>query len=292
MQQIPLDMNQQELINIVKSAHQTLAIARKLKVTESARRVEAYQNGVNAKAQEELAAAQAVYDLKVSMVRLSQKRSLEEGVEGVRQELSLEIVKHETNLDNALIAAYNGNIPIRRIALDGFGNRYDGGVQQLLSKLRVDGRIGNREDYQRNTEESRAETSFPRVIDFENILGEALTIGAPTYTLIPVDLVLVEPNADGEDGISVPAVRLDMDPRDPWFRQVEANARPGTPFVRATYCTLYEHPSTGMIVAHESREEGQTLWDHPVARWAKMHSGRVEEGFQSAVSTISAESSE
>ena len=284
MHQIPLDLNQQELINIIRSAHQALAVARKLKVSETARRTDAHQRNVNLKTQDELAAIRAAYEMQVHMVRQAQQKTLEEGVERVRQDLEAEIVIHETNLDNALIAGYNSSIPIRRIALDGFRNRYDGGVQQLLTKLRNDGRIGNREDYQRNSSVYSSETNFPEAVDMESILNQALTVGHPTFTLLPVELVLVEPDENGQNGMSVAAVRLDMDLRDPWFREFDANARPGTKYAKATFCTLYEHPATGMIQAHESREEGQTFWDHPVARWAVVNHEQAQAGFLAALS--------
>ena len=284
MHQVPLDIHQQELINIIRSSHQALAVARKLKVSETARRTDAHQRNVNLKMQDDLAAIRAAYEMQVHMIRQAQQKTLEEGVERVRQDLEAEIVMHETNLDNALIAGYNSSIPIRRIALDGFRNRYDGGVQQLLTKLRNDGRIGNREDYQRNSSIYSSETIFPEAVDVDSILLESLTIGAPTFTLLPVELVLIEPDESGENGMSVPAVRLDMDMRDPWFREFDANARPGTKYAKATFCTLYEHPATGAIMAHESREEGQTYWDHPVARWAVVNHEQTKTGFFAAVS--------
>lgn len=292
MKQIPLDNHQQDLINLLKSAHNALSIARKLKPIELSRRIDATRNGAEAAAREAIDIAKGAYDAKVALIRMAREKAIDESTEGIRQELTAEIVAHESNLDSALIEAYNDAIPIRRIALDGFGNRYDGGVQQLLVKLRADGRIGNREKYQRNTEGSRAEVAFPKPFDMDATLAEGNNIGEPTFTLLPVELVLVQPDENGQNGMTVPAVRLDMDERDPWFKRIEANARPGTPYKRATYCTLYEHPATEAIVAHESREEGQTFWDHPVARWAQMHYDAAQAGFYDAVSAAAAESSE
>src|SRR5690606_35699317 len=125
-------------------AHKTLALAPKTRVAEIARRTAAEKERVDAnlrngiqRIEQEAAAAK---------LRLQQEtqRSVTESVESVRIDVDREVAVHESNLDEALIAAYNDGVPIRRIALEGFGNRYDGGVQQLLTKLRNDGRIGHR----------------------------------------------------------------------------------------------------------------------------------------------------
>lgn len=60
-----------------------------------------------------------------------------------------------------------------------------------------------------------------------------------------------------------------MDARDPYFASIAKNARRGTPYRHATTATLYQHPATGELTVHESKETGETLWDHPVARWVK-----------------------
>lgn len=257
----PLDLHQQELINIVKSAHHNLAVARKVRLTELARRNAAEKLRI----EQEVAAA-----LEASLIR-------------TKQALDEEITAHEVALDDSLIAAYDSGIPVRRIALDGFGNRYEGGVHQLLIKLRADGRLGNRTGYQGRQEDDFVEVAFPKPINITEILNEATTLAAPTYTALPEPLVLVHPDENGNDGISVPAVRLEMDARDPWFKQIAKNAREGTPFKNATYCTLYLHPATGELTAVESKEKGAVTWDHPVARRIKAFPDETLAGFNAAL---------
>lgn len=248
----PLDQHQQELVNITKTAHQTLALARQTRTSEYARRVA----------------------LETARIKLDVERQIEEARAQIAMDLDAEVAVHESNLDEALIACYEAGIPNRRIAIDGFGNRYDGGVNALLTKLRTDGRIGNRIGYQRNTTDeldTETETLFPVPIDVEAILSTATSIGEPTYTLLPVPLELVP----GDHEFDVPQVRLDMDPRDPWFKRIAKNAREGTPFRNATFCTLYLHPTTGELLCFESKEKGSVVWDHPVARYAKEHAEEV-----------------
>lgn len=309
----PLDVHQQELVNIVKSAHENLAIARKVRSSELGRRMTDTKLGIQQGSEREL--EEATKNMASSKLRIQHEASTElekaihdfesekmrialeaEGTYArlsvrVKLDLDAEVVAHEAALDDALIAAYNNGVPIRRVALDGFGNRYEGGVQQLLVKLRNDGRLGNRSGHQRNTGESETIVSFPKPIDVAGILSESTSINQPTYTHLPVPLVLVEPDpkGDGTDGVIVPAVRLDMDLRDPWFARIQKDARPDTPFLRATFCTLYEHPATGEIVAYESKELGATLWDHPVARYVKNHKSEVAEGFRVALHDEAAE---
>ena len=254
----PLDLHQQELVNIVKAAHRTLAVARKTRTTELARRI--------------------------AEAKLASERRLERELVLIKMDLDAEVVAHETNLDEALIAAYSEGVPIRRIAFDGFGNRYDGGVQQLLVKLRADGRLGNREGWQRNTDEDVEPTViFPEPVDLSGILAESTTIAEPTFLRLPSPITLVEADAAGEDGVYAEAVLLTLDSRDPWFKRIEKNARPGTPFLHATTVTLYLHPATGELQTFESRETGETFWDHPVARWVKDHPEEALAGFRVAL---------
>lgn len=259
----PLDLNQQELINVVKLTHTNLAVARKTRNAEVTRRVA----------------------LEQERIRIEAQRLSDEAAERIRIELDHEVALHEGALDDALIAAYNAGIPIRRIALDGFGNRYPGGVQQLIVKLRNEGLVGSSEDYQRNTTpelDTPRVVEFPQPIDVIGILNDALTVAEPSFQF-DGELTLVENDPDGLNGIFVPSVVLMFDARDPWFKQIEKNARPGTPYLRATTATLYLHPATGELAVHESKEEGETYWDHPVARWVKDHPFEAKDGFLAAI---------
>lgn len=256
----PLDTHQQELVNVIKAAHQNLAVVRRMRSGELARRMTA------------------------DRLRIEQdvERALEESATRVRMTLDAEVAAHESALDEALIAAYNAGVPTRRIGLDGFGNRYDGGAAQLIAKLRDDGRIGTRVGYQRKNGEYDTSVRFPEPIDTEAILSEATTIAEITFGRAS-DLTLVQPDKNGENGIAVPAVIITMDSRDPWFASIKGNARPGTQWIGATTAVLYLHPSTGELLAHESKELGTTLWDHPVARWVKENMALAREGFDTAM---------
>jgi len=258
--QQPLSIEQQRLINIVRMAHQTLAIARKTKATESERRI--------------------------AEAKIAAERALEKTIERIRMDLDAEVQVHAAALDEALIVAYDADIPVRRIALEGFGNRYDGGVHEMLRALRTDGRVGNKVNYQRNRLDdlnTPVKTLFPQPVDVDGILSTATTVREPVFTLLPLPLTLVEADANGDGAVTVQAVELEFDPRDPWFAQIERNARPGTPFKRATTCTLYVHPFSGELLAFESKETGEVMWDHPVARWVKEHREEALAGYTAAI---------
>jgi hypothetical protein len=256
----PLDSQQQSLINIIKSAHTNLAVARKTKVSETDRRI--------------------------AESRIRFERAQEQAEARIRVEMDAEVAAHGAALDDALIVAYNHGVPMRRIALDGFGSRYDGAVNALIRELRKDGRVGNRVGYQRNTTEeldTAATTAFPSVININGILAEATTVNHAAFYKADELLELVAPDQNGNDGISVEAVYFEMDARDSWFKEIEKDARVGTQHKHATSCTLYLHPATGELTALESRELGDTIWDHPVARWVKQHPAEARAGFDSAL---------
>lgn len=283
VQQKPLNVHQQELINIVKVVHQNLATARKTRVSEQNRRNIALEASVKSKLDEELQDIARKAESDKLLLKLAAEKLIDELRVKGKSDLDAEVVAHEIALDDALIAAYEDGVPIRRIAIDGFGNRYEGGVQQLLNKIREDGRLGARTGYQRNVEDSETVVAFPALIDVNALLQHATSIAAPVYTPLPERLVLVEADKAGEGEISVPAVRLDMDLRDPYFASIARNAREKTPYLRATHCTLYTHPGTGELTVHESKESGLTTWDHPVARWVKEHKDEAEAGFSAAI---------
>lgn len=255
VQAAPLEQHQQELVSVVRAAHQTLALARRTRSSELARRI----------AEAKIAAERVFDQLK----------------ESAQLDLDREITQHEVNLDDSLIAAYEGNVPVLQIALQGFGNRYPGGVQELVTKLRADGRIGSKTDYQRNTADAaESAVAFPEPVDVQALLAEHNTIAEPTFELLPEPIELVP----GDPEWSVPGVVLTMDARDPYFGQIAPNARKNTPYLRATTATLYQHPATGNLMVVESKETGEVMWDHPVARWVKDHPDEAQVGFENALS--------
>jgi hypothetical protein len=263
-----MDHQQQELLNIIKAAHQNLAVARKVRESELRRRVSDEKRRIESEAQR---------DVEASAIR-------------IREQLEYEVALHESALDESLIAAYNQGVPVRRIALDGFGNRYDGAVHAMLRSLRADNRVGNREGYQRNTEDRDlgvVTVEFPKPIDVEEILAEVTPMAGPRFVAASDMLVLVEAGPDGTGEVSVPAVILTLDARDSWFARIAKNGRPGTPYKHATHCTLYRHPFTRELLSHESKETGAMTWDHPVARWVIDNPTEAAEGFDSAVNVVS-----
>lgn len=265
-----LDQAQADVIAVVRAAHQTLILARQTRSAELARRI--------------------------AMAKQSAKHEYERQIEaieiGEKLRIDAEIAQHASAQDDALIAAWNANIPVRRIAIDGFGNQYDGAVSQLLNALRDEGRIGSKTGYQRNTtpaDEIMPEIAFPEPIDVEAVLEERTTIHAPLFSAKEDGLWLVHESEPGKgDGINVDAVTVTMDPRDPWFNEIAKNMRPNSPFAKATTATLYLQPSDGKLAVYESKETGDTYWDHPVARWVKDHSVEAMAGFVAARSTFPA----
>jgi hypothetical protein len=257
-QQQPLDLNQQEIINAVAVTHRTLALARKTVTAEFQRRIAAEKLRLAADYQ----------------------RSLEGMEARLREDMDREMLQHELAEDEALVAAYESGIPVIRIAQDGFGNRTEGGVQTHLMRLRADGRIGTRGGYQGKLPETVVD--FPKPVDVGAVLNHALTIQPPRFKRMAEPLVLVEASAQS-DAITVEAVVITMDGRDPYFKSIADRARPGTQYKTATTATLYLHPATGELIAKESREMGETMWDHPVARWVKEHKAEAHTRFLSAL---------
>ena len=248
----PLDTHQQRLVNIIVQAHKNLALARKAKVSETERRIDE--------------------------ARIRHARLLEQAELAVRYDVEKEIEQHAAALEESVIAAYEAEVPIRRIALDGFGNRHDGAVHAMLRELRKDGRVGNRGS------ETTA-VSFPPAIDFNEAINAVNEIQEPKFELMADPLVLV-PATNPEDEVTVQAVKLTMDARDPFFREIAADARPNTPFKDAVTCTLYLHPFSGELTTHESKETGEMIWDHPIARWVKKNRDEALSGFKSAISPL------
>lgn len=254
-QQTSLTDHQTDLVNIIRVAHANLAVARRTRSAELDRRLT---------------------ELKVRLAR-----QLDEDSENIRLALDRELVAHEAALDEALIVAYNEGVPIRRVALDGFGNRYDGTATALFAKLRSDGRLGSREGFQRDSSGERTTVSFPKAVDVDALLNAASSIAAPSFTNNG-PFTVVEPDRNGNNGIVVPSVLIHMDSRDPYFTLIAPRMRPDSPHKGATTATLYLN-FQGDLITHESREASEQYWDHPVARWVKEHPEAARAGFDAAL---------
>lgn len=246
-----LSPSQQELLRIVRAAHDNLIVARQVRLSEITRRL--------------------------AEARIEFERELANAEARIRREIDHEIAAHESAEDEAVIAAYEAGIPVRRIALDGFGNRLDGAVHAKLRDLRHEGRVGN------VSKDGENVSTFPQPIDVSGLLLESNQIKEPTFRALPTPLELVEPSSpDAADGVYVDAVLLTMDDRDAYFARIAKNMRKGTPFAKATAATLYLHPHSGALTVLESKEKGDILWDHPVARWVKDHPAEARAGFDAA----------
>lgn len=256
----PLTEYQEELLATVKATRKTAEVARRMKEREASRRI------AEAKIQ-----AQRDWDAIEAAIRI---------------DVADEIAQHVSASDEALIAAYNAGVPVRRIALDGFGNRHDGNVHAALKALRIDGRVGNAVGYQlRNDSTEERSVEFPQLIDIETVLAEKAVIDEPMVTPLDGKLTLVEESRPGaDDGIYVDAAVVKMDSRDPYFNTIKGNAREGTPYLHATTATIYLHPGDGRLVCHESTEAGELIWDHPVARFVKEYNDQVREEFDRVMS--------
>lgn len=252
----PLAPHEQELVGIVKAAHMNLLTARKLRVTETERRI--------------------------AEARLKHERAWSAIEAQIRLDIDYEITQHEAADDEALIAAYQAGIPVRRIALDGFGNRLDGAVHAKLRELRADGRIGNITAHHHGAgapTESELEpvVAFPQPVEVEALLAETAEVREPIYDLLGKPLTLVEPSAPGaDDAVTVPAVKITLDERDPYLQTIAGHMRKGTQYEGSYQATFYIHPATGEVTCWESKETGETLWDHAVARYAKDHKDEVD----------------
>lgn len=254
-----LTEHQEKLLSTVKAAHANLEVARRTKDRETARRI------AEAKIQ-----AQREWDRVEELIRI---------------DVAASVNLHATALDEALIAAYNAGVPVRNIARDGFGNRHDSNVHVMLRKLREDARVGNVVGYQgREDESDERSIVFPDPINVEAILLEANEIQDPEITLLDEPFTLVEESAPGAgDNVEVRAAVIKLDARDPYFSMIRGNHRKGSPYMNATKATIYVHPGSGKLVAHESAEEGDMIWDHPVARFVKDHNDQVREEFDRLV---------
>jgi len=258
----PLDSRQQDLIEILRIAHRTLAVARKTRNSELERRIQQEKNRLDG----ELFKARA----------------------RLKMEIDAEIAFHEISLDEALIAAYDADIAVRTISVQGFGNRYDGGVQQLLVKLRADNRVGSRRGWQSDDGTIDNTARFPSPVDVVNLLNESEVIHEPVFIAAEEALVLVQASSPGAgDEVTTTAVVLQLDARDPWFESIAKKGRVDSPYLKATSCILYIHPATNKLAAYESKETGEETHDHPVARWAKVHPDEALAGFDAAIAEAS-----
>lgn len=256
---VPLTEDQEKILATLKAANQSHQLARRTKTNEIARRI--------------------------SEAKIEMQRKLEETEELIRINIANEIAQHASNADEALIAAYNAGITVRVIARDGFGNRHDTNVHALLRKLREDSRVGNVVGFQERSDGTTdRQIVYPEPVNMDQIILEATQIADPEVILHEEPFELLPPSSPGaNDGVTVQAATIKLDHRDNYLASIRGNARKGSPYTAATTATIYIHPGSGQLVAHESREEGDLIWDHPIARFVKDHNDEVREEFDRQV---------
>jgi hypothetical protein len=255
----PLDSHQRELVNLIKAAHRNLGLARDTRKAEEARRLHE--------------------------AKLQAARDWEKIAFGIRDDLDRELTEHASALDEALIAAYEAGVPVRAIALQGFGNQFDGGVQGKLRDLRQDGRLGMRHGHQRNKQDAvESHVAFPTPIDVEAVLEEATTVALPTFEPIG-RYVLFEATAKEAEVAVDQAVLVTMDSRDPFFRDIEEQASFSADRGSLSV-VLYDNPfKPGELRAPGLNLDPKERWMNRVAYWVALHPVEAREQFDAAVSS-------
>lgn len=238
------------------------------------------------------------------------KRSRAQAIELKVNELRAQVIvqvddainAHARALDDAMLAAVDAGVPIRRIAFDAFGARHDASVRRMIHEALADRRRHQHEIGEvsgNDAEEPVALSDLPPMeVEIErgeiaitevdlpsHILGNDAPVGAPRFTLVEVEHVLYE---DGTERVTVPTVRVELDPLDPWIPQVREFARKGSEHRNTTVCTIYRNPGTGKMIALESSEPGSTFYDHLAARWVKDHQDEASAGYDAALATANA----
>lgn len=143
--------------------------------------------------------------------------------------------------------------------------------------------MGNRHGHQRNTTDGGAtEVAFPKPIDVESVLAEAMETEPPVFTAIGRH-VLFEATERSEEMAVDNAVLVTMDPRDPYFSAIQDQASFSADR-KATEVILYENPYR----PEELRAPGLNLdpkerWMNPVAFWVAEHPQEARAGFDAAV---------
>lgn len=249
---IPLDAHQTELLNLVKVSHANLLLARQVRAAEAGRR------------------------RKVAKIEV--ERILESKLAQIDVDLENEMAAHASAEDEALIAAFEAGIPQRRIALDGFGNQYDGAVVQKLVKLREDGRIGNKIGYQRNNRapEDSAQVVFPEPFDIDTELAEAQQIPDIDFQYAGI--------YEAADGSEVDSVNVIIDKRDPWIRAAHQFKAFGA--TDSLVVTIFLNPYRDELVAVDETLDPDKKWNNVAAYWVAKHPTEARTAYNAAIASV------
>lgn len=196
-------------------------------------------------------------------------------------EVDARITALDVELDEALLAAVDAGVSIRRIAHEAMNASHDGSVRRMIHEALEDRRNEELDEHAGKVVSGNPQAQEIAALDLERSREEH-PIGAPRFTLDKAEYVLYE---DSTDRITAPTARLELDPFDPWIASVRENGRKGSEFLSATECTIYRNPGDGKIVALESKEVGSTFYDHLAARWVKDHQAEAAAGYDAVLAS-------
>lgn len=221
--------------------------------------------------------ARIAYELAKRNRRAEIDRRMADVEARITLEVNDQVAALDVQLDDAMIAAVDAGVSIRRIAIDAMGATHDGSVRRMIHEALADRR---NEELDSVTGGVSGNSLIPEVaLDIERARQQQ-PVGAPRFTLHTAEHVLYE---DQDQRIVAPTVTLELDPFDPWIATMSENGRKGSETLSATVCTIYRNPGDGKIVALESRESGTTFYDHLAARWVKDHQAEAAAGYDAVL---------
>lgn len=248
--QKPLDPQQNQLVGLIRVAHTNLQVAHRSRSSELARR------------------------LRENKLRI--ERDLEQTEAAIKINIDYEMAQHQSSLDETIIAAFNAGVPIRRIALDGFGNQYDGQANARLVKLRDEGRVGTKINYQRGSTPNLEEVVFPQPVVFEQLLSEATVVAEPAFKYLGP--------TEAADGTMVGAVTLTIDGRDPWLKTVQDRKAYGA--THSLSVVLFINPYRDNLMAFDASLDPELRWDNAAAYWVATHAETARASFDAIIAAL------
>lgn len=200
-----------------------------------------------------------------------------------------EINALDLTLDNLMIQAVESGVSIRKIATLAMGATHDGSVRRMIHEAMADRR---REEQDQERVERGGSPLAVLAGEMAPVSGNSTiadpddlpVTGGTRFTLDQVEHVLYE---DANERIVVATVIVELDPLDPWISTMRDLGRKGSEHLTATTCTIYRNPGDGKMIALESREPGDTFYDHLAARWVKDHQDDASRGYDQAIAGAS-----
>lgn len=226
-------------------------------------------------------ALSAVREARLSLEAARRNKSLEveRRMADVKARITVEVGDQITALERALdelmLEAVDQGVPIRRIATEAFSARYDGSVRRMIHLA-----LADRRGEEIDPEEKPVSGNSLIPAAHEIIHADEPPVGGPRFTLDEVEHVLYE---DEQERITVVTVKVELDPLDSWIGRIREFGRKGSETLNATVCTIYKNPGDGKMLALESKEPGETFYDHLAARWVKDHQTQARFGYERAI---------